>query len=120
MNPSEIKELHTEGILKELIPEALVNLGNEDLENLYMTNVGCRKGRYDASVYLNEMFFNVHEQEKALSPLKRTGRTLQSYRMSGQGWYRCPNFYFKFDGRLGYQNYMSVLFEEIRKDKNES
>ncbi|HFJ2263224.1 ribosome-binding factor A, partial [Campylobacter jejuni] len=27
---------------------------------------------------------------------------------------------FKFDDRLEYQNHMDVLFEKIKKDKNES
>ncbi|EOH1499855.1 ribosome-binding factor A, partial [Campylobacter jejuni] len=31
-----------------------------------------------------------------------------------------PNFHFKFDDRLEYQNHMDALFEKIKKDKNES
>ncbi len=71
MNPSEIKKLRTESILKELIPEALANLDDENLKNLCVVDVECKKGRYDAFVYLDKMFFNVHEQEKILSSLKR-------------------------------------------------
>ncbi len=40
MNPSEIKKLRTESILKELIPEALANLDDENLKNFVCS--GCR------------------------------------------------------------------------------
>lgn len=117
MNPSEIKKLRTESILKELIPEALANLDDENLKNLCVVDVECKKGRYDAFVYLDKMFFNVHEQEKILSSLKKASRALQNYCMSEQGWYRCPNFHFKFDDRLEYQNHMDALFEKIKRIK---
>ncbi len=48
-------------------------------------DVECKKGRYDAFVYLDKMFFNVHEQEKILSSLKKASRALQNYCMSEQG-----------------------------------
>ena len=35
MNPSEIKKLRTESILKELIPEALANLDDENVRIIY-------------------------------------------------------------------------------------
>lgn len=43
MNPSEIKKLRTESILKELIPEALANLDDENLKNLCVVDVECKK-----------------------------------------------------------------------------
>ncbi|KAA6226259.1 MULTISPECIES: 30S ribosome-binding factor RbfA [unclassified Campylobacter] len=114
MNASEIKKLRTESILKELIPEALANLDNESLKTLCVTDVECKKGRYDAFVYLDKMFLNEHEQEQILNQLKKAAKTLQNYCMSEQGWYRCPNFHFKFDDRLEYQNHMNELFEKIK------
>ncbi|HEG8214573.1 TPA: ribosome-binding factor A, partial [Campylobacter jejuni] len=42
MNPSEIKKLRTESILKELIPEALANLDDENLKNLCVVDVECK------------------------------------------------------------------------------
>lgn len=120
MNASEIKKLRTESVLKELIPEALASLDNELLKNLCVSDVECKKGRYDAFVYLDKSYFNAHEQEQILNALKKAARALQNYCMSEQGWFRCPNFHFKFDDRLEYQNHMDALFEKIKKEKNES
>lgn len=117
MNTSEIKKLRFESVLKELIPEALANLDDEKLKNLCVTDVECKKGKYDAFVYLDTMFFNTHEQEQILAHLKKAARTLQNYCMSEQGWYRCPNLHFKFDDRLEYQNHMDALFERIKRNK---
>lgn len=116
MKESEIKKLRTESILKELIPEALANLDDELLRNLCVVDVECKKGRYDAFVYLDKMFFNTQEQEMILFHLKKASKALQNYCMAEQGWYRCPNFHFKFDERLEYQNHMDELFEQIKKE----
>lgn len=43
MNPAEIKKLRTESILKELIPEALASLDDENLKNLCVVDVECKK-----------------------------------------------------------------------------
>ncbi|WP_270963311.1 ribosome-binding factor A, partial [Campylobacter upsaliensis] len=78
---SEIKKLRTESILKELIPEALAHLDDANLKNLCVVDVECRKGRYDAFVYLDKMFLNTHEQERILNALKKASRALQNYCM---------------------------------------
>lgn len=121
MKESEIKKLRTESVLKELIPEALASLDDENLRNLTITDVECKKGRYDAFVYVDKAYFNAYEQEQILKQLQKVARALQNYCMSEQGWYRCPNFHFKFDERLEYQNHIDELFEKIaqqRKDNN--
>ena len=117
---SEIKKLRTESILKELIPEALAHLDDENLKNLCVVDVECRKGRYDAFVYLDKMFFNTHEQERILNTLKKASRALQNYCMGEQGWYRSTNIHIKFDDRLEYQNHMDALFEKIKRKNDES
>ena len=116
-NESQIKQLRTQSILKELIPEALANLDDEVLRNLCITDVECKKGRYDAFVFVDKMFFNAHEQELILTKLQKAANALQNYCMSEQGWYRCPKFHFKFDERLDYQNHIDELFEKIHKEK---
>ncbi|MCX2682711.1 30S ribosome-binding factor RbfA [Campylobacter sp. MIT 21-1685] len=115
MNTSEIKKLRTESILKELIPEALGNLDDKNLQNLCVVDVECKKGKYDAFVYLDKMFFNDYEQKQILNHLKKATKALQNYCMSEQGWYRCPNLHFKFDDRLEYQNHIDALFEKIKR-----
>ncbi|MCH5336233.1 MAG: 30S ribosome-binding factor RbfA [Campylobacter sp.] len=120
MNPSELKKLRTESVLKELIPEALANLDDELLRNLCVVDVECKKGRYDAFVYIDKMSFDAKEQEQILIHLKKAAKFLQNYCMSEQGWYKSPNFHFKFDDRLEYQNHIDSLFEKIKKESNES
>ena len=48
MNANEIKRMRTESVLKELIPEALATLEDSILKGLCVTDVECKKGRYDA------------------------------------------------------------------------
>ena len=67
MNPSEIKLLRTQSVLKELIPEALSSLEDVALKSLCVTDVECKKGRYDAFVLLDKMMLNKGEQEEILS-----------------------------------------------------
>lgn len=120
MNANEIKRLRTQSVLKELIPEALATLEDELLRGLCVTDVECKNGRYDAFVYLDKMAFDEAEQAYIINHLKRISRHLQNHCMAAEGWYRCPNFHFKFDDRLEYQNHMDKLFDKISKDLNKN
>ncbi|WP_086251092.1 30S ribosome-binding factor RbfA [Campylobacter devanensis] len=121
MNPAELKRLRTQSILKELIPEALSTLEDEYLKGLCVTDVECKKGRYDAFVYLDKMNFDDKEQAYILSHLKKISRHIQNHCMAAEGWYRAPNFHFIFDDRLKYQNHIDALFakvaDELQKGK---
>ncbi len=120
MNSSELKKLRTQSVLKELIPEALSHLDDTLLRGLCVVDVECKKGLYDAFVYIDKMSFDAKEQEQILKQLKKATKFLQNYCMGEQGWHKSPNFHFKFDDRLEYQNHMDALFEKIKKEKNES
>ncbi len=120
MNPIEIRRLRTQSVLKELIPEALSTLDDSLLKGLCVTDVECKKGRYDAFVYLDKMMFDKQEQEYILNHLKRINRYIQNYCMEAEGWFRCPNFHFKFDDRLEYQNKMDDLFNKINEELNKN
>lgn len=117
MKDSEIKTLRMQSILKELIPEALASLEDESLRNLCITDVECKKGRYDAFVFVDKMFFNEQEQGQILAKLERAAGALQSFCASEQGWFRCPKFHFKFDERLEYQNHIDELFKKIKNER---
>ncbi|MGP1485275.1 MAG: 30S ribosome-binding factor RbfA [Campylobacter sp.] len=116
MNQNEIKRLRTQSVLKELLPEALATLEDDLLKGLCVTDVECKKGRYDAFVYLDKMMFDEREQGYILQHLKRVTRHLQNHCMAAEGWYRAPNFHFKFDDRLEYQNHIDKLFDKISQD----
>lgn len=118
MNANELKRLRTQSILKELIPEALASLEDPLLRGLCVTDVDCRRGRYDAFVYLDKMAFSEDEQKYIIEKLKKARNLLQNYCMEMQGWYRSPAFHFKFDDNLEYQNKMDKLFEKIEEELN--
>lgn len=115
MNAGEIKKLRTASILKELLPEALAQLGDAKLRSLNVVDVECKKGRFDAFIYLDKMFYTQSEQEELLTKLAKASRTLQFYCMSEQGWFKSPNFHFKFDDRLEYQNHLDDLFAKAKE-----
>ena len=100
MNPTELRRLRTQSVLKQLIPEALASLEDELLRGLCVTDVECKRGRYDAFVYLDKNAFDEREQEFVLEKLGRVARYLQNFCAEAEGWYRCPAFHFKFDDRL--------------------
>ena len=68
MTPAQIKLLRTQSVLKELIPQALSTLDDELLHGLCVTDVECKRGRYDAFVYLDKMMLD--EREQALQVLR--------------------------------------------------
>ncbi len=54
--------------------------------------VECKKGRYDAFVYLDKMMLDDKEQSYVLEHLKRVSKHIQNHCMSAEGWYKAPNF----------------------------
>lgn len=116
MNAAEIKRLRTESALKEILPEAFASLDDTMLKGLCVTDVDCKKGRYDAFVYLDKMALDEHEQEYVLTHLKKVSKILQNYCVCEFGWFRAPNFHFKFDDSLEHQNRMDELFSKVEKE----
>ncbi len=112
-NDKSIKLQRTQSVLKQLIPEALSTLNDTILQGLCVIDVECTRGKYDATVYLDKMMFDEAEKRYVLEHLRRVSRTLQNYCMQSEGWYRCPNFHFKFDETLEKQNQMDALFEQV-------
>ncbi len=116
MKDKSVKIQRTESVLRELLPEALATLNDEMLRGLCVVDVNCSRGKYDAEVYLDEMAFDDEEKRYVLKHLKKINRHLQSHCMQAEGWYRCPNFHFKFDDSLKKQNEIDKLFETIEKE----
>ena len=115
MTPAQIKLLRTQSVLKELIPQALSTLDDELLHGLCVTDVECKRGRYDAFVYLDKMMLDEREQAYILSHLKRVSPVIQNFILETEGWFRAPRLHFKFDDILERQNAMDALFA---KQKN--
>ncbi len=116
MNPAEIKKLRTESLLKELIPEALSQLGDERLHELSVLEVVCSRGRSDAKVYLDPAFCEKNEEGPFLGQLRKARNVIENYIKNDQGWYRCPKLTFEFDRQLEHTNRMDELFAKARKE----
>jgi ribosome-binding factor A len=116
MTQSEIKQKRTESILKELVPEALSTLEDEQLRGLFVTDVVCHKGRYDADVYLDKTALTDEEISQIYSKLKKVKSYIQNYCANEEGWFRAPNFTFHFDDLLEEQNRIDKLFKRIEKE----
>ncbi len=116
MTPAQIKVLRTASVLKELIPQALSTLDDAMLKGLCVTDVECKKGRYDAFVYLDKMMFDEREQAYILKHLKQISPLLENFIMETEGWYRSPKLHFKFDDSLERQNAMDALFAKVENE----
>lgn len=120
MNPYEIKKLRMQSLLKEILPEALASLGDPMLNGLSVNDVECKRGQYDAFVYLDKMYFDEKEQNIILSKLKKVSWVLEQHCLSVLGTYRCPKFHFKFDTSLEKQNQIKEIFKIINSQRKEN
>lgn len=114
---AQIKRLRTQSLLKELIGEALANLDDPMLNSLLVNDVDCKKGRYDAFIYLDKMGLTKDEQNLVLSKLRKVSKVLQAHCLGALGMYRCPNFHFMFDDSLDKINRIEELFKQINKER---
>jgi ribosome-binding factor A len=115
MKQQDVKLKRVESILKELIPQALSGLEDEQLVGLCVTDVVCHKGRHDAEVYLDKTLLDSSEISQIYTKLNKVKRYIQNYCAVEEGWFRAPNLTFHFDDLLEEQNRMDKLFQKIEK-----
>ncbi|MBL0686957.1 MAG: 30S ribosome-binding factor RbfA [Sulfurospirillum sp.] len=113
MTNKSIKLQRVESVLKELIPEALSTLNDKMLNGLCIVDVECTRGKYDATVYIDKMMFDDEEKIYIIRHLKKVNSIIKTYCMQSEGWFRCPNFNFKFDNKLEEQNEIDKLFAQV-------
>ncbi len=111
-----IKLKRTESILREIISEALATLNDSELKSLVVTEVDCKRGKYDADVYLDQSFYTKEDKEYILKHLKKVRGYLENYTLQNEGWFRCPKFHFKFDDKLEKKEKTQKLFSIIEKE----
>ena len=102
-------------ILKELVAEAIGSLSNNNINNIVVTKVICSRGKYDATVYLDKSDFSEKEQNYILKSLKKAKGFIKNYCLTSSGWYKCPNFVFKFDNDLERIYRIDSLFAKIEQ-----
>lgn len=109
----------TESLLMELVPEALSELNDSRIKSLPITEINCKHGKYDATVYFDGSDFEPKEIPGVISALNKASGRIKSYVLSATGWYKCPNFKFVNDKSLEKSKNIEELFRKIQKDKKE-
>lgn len=115
MNKS-VKLAKVESLLKEVLPEALASLDDEELVSLTVLDIKCSKGKYDAKVYLDTGLLTQKEQNEIIKRLKKASGVLKAYVLNATSWYRCPDFNFTFDDEVEKVMHLEELFKKIKKD----
>ncbi len=113
-----IKLKRVESVLRELIPEAIATLSDENINNTPVLDVKCSRGKYDAEVFLDPSFATPQEEKYIIKHLSQASSHIENYCKQAEGWYRCPKLKFKFDHNLEKQNKMDDLFAQINKELN--
>lgn len=117
MTPQDIKLKRTESILRELIPEALGELGDERLHEIDVLDVKCSRGKSDAKVYLDPSYFSDEEQKVLIKQLEKARAIIEDHCMKDQGWFRSPRLSFIFDDTYEKAKKIDELFAMIEKGK---
>lgn len=120
MKEKSINLQRTQSLLMELIPEALSSLNDPLINSLAITEVDCKNGKYDATVYYDGSDFDKTEQKLIRMGLRKANGAIKSYILNATGWYKCPNFEFLVDDMLEKRARMDQLFSMISSDKKES
>lgn len=120
MKDKSINLQRTESLLKELIPEALGQLNDDFINGLAITDVDCKNGKYDATVYFDGSDYDKVELKVIRTGLRKANGRIKSYILNATGWYKCPNFEFQVDDMLEKRARMEDLFSQIAKDKKEN
>jgi ribosome-binding factor A len=114
LKDKSIKLQKTQSLLKELIPEALGMLDDYRLNSLAVTDVDCRKGKYDATVYVYDSSLTKSEQNEVLRQLKRAQGSIKNYCLNATHWYKFPDLKFEFDNQVDKTLRLEELFEKIK------
>ena len=101
----------------ELIPEALGSLEDENINGLAITEVDCKNGKYDATVYFDGSDYDNGELKIIRSSLRKANGAIKSYILGATSWYKCPNFTFEVDDMMEKRARMDELFAQIAKSK---
>lgn len=109
----------TESLLMELVPEALSTLLDSRINSLPITEVNCKNGKYDATVYFDGSDYDKNEINQIVSLLKKAQGRIKSHILASTGWYKCPDFKFVNDTSLEKSKNIEALFAQIKKEKEE-
>lgn len=107
----------TESLLAELIPEALSSLEDIQINSLPITDVNCKNGKYDATVYFDGSDYDKEEIKQIKTKLHKANGRIKAHVLAATNWYKCPNFVFEVDDTLENSKKLEKLFSQISKGK---
>lgn len=110
-----IKEQRAESLLLELLSEALVQLSDNRINHLTITEVVCSRGKYNAEVFVLFDTQDKEEQKQLLRLLQKAEGILREYVLSASGWFKCPKFTFKVDESLSRASSLDKIFAQINQ-----
>ena len=120
MKNKSINLQRTESFLKEIIPEAFSSLNDISLNSLGVIEVDCKRGKYDALVYLDSTMLSESDKKEIFTTLKKANPIIRQYISNASGWYRVPKLRYKFDNSLEKKNKLENLFSQISKELQKS
>ncbi|RUM41454.1 MAG: 30S ribosome-binding factor RbfA [Desulfocapsa sp.] len=116
MIDKSVKLQKTEALIKELLIEAFGALSDPELRGLTVLDVDCSRGKYNAKVFLDEAGMSEPEQNALRRKLRKSQGFLKQYCAEASGWYRSPDFNFKFDDTLKRKTHIDDLFKKIEAE----
>ena len=116
MIEKSVKLQKTEALIKELLIEAFGSLNDPEIRGLTVLDVDCSRGKYNAKVFLDESGMDEAEQNYKHKKLRKSQGFLKQYCAESSGWYRSPDFTFKFDDTLKRKTHIDDLFKKIENE----
>ena len=113
MREKTINLKKTESLLKELLPEAISTLNDDRINSISITDVDCKKGKYDAIVYFDGSDYDNAELKIIRELLKKASSRIKAHCLNATGWYKCPDFKFVADNNIEKSKRIEKLFEEL-------
>ena len=107
----------TESLLCELVPEALASLSDVNINSITITDVDCKRGKHNATVYFDATDYNKEELKIIKRSLKKANGVIKSYCLNATSWYRCPDFNFVEDTKIQKDQRLEELFAQIKQKK---
>lgn len=109
---SNFKQQRAQNLLKELIPEALASLGEDEFCGFSVLDVELSRGKYDAKVYIDGSFIDEAQDKQTMVLLNSASGYVGEVVKRELGWFRAPKFRFYVDREVERINKMEDLFKK--------
>lgn len=112
----DIKLAQSQSSLQRLLSEVLSSLSDERINSLAITGVKLARGKYHADVFLLDDDLSEFEKKEILRALKNAKGHIKSQVLALSGWFKSPNFNFKFDKSYSEAMRIDSILNQIKQD----